>query len=232
MDFLNGFYERKRLVKTFFFLCTGAFLLILFRQFLPTGKPYLFLLWNLFLALIPLAISTIIAHRSKQSADGRPGIVLSLGWLMFFPNAPYMLTDYVHVFYGGQAYFLLNLCTWAFVALIAFAAALISLNDISKILQRHYHFSTVYLIVLSICLVTGFGIYLGRDLRFNSWDVLIKPQEILAQSIHSIRNPHSDLQTYIRASMISILLFAAYLVLKVYDRRFMKTEQTQHSGHL
>jgi uncharacterized membrane protein len=225
MDILKGFYDRKKLIKVFMLLCFGAFLLVLLRQFLPTGKSYLFLLWNLFLALIPLVISTLIAHRHNMPGAGKPNMALSLGWLVFFPNAPYMLTDYVHVFYGGQAYFTLNLFTWAYIALIAFAAALISLNDISNVLQQHYHYSLVYLVILIICLVTGFGIYLGRDLRFNSWDVLIKPHDILNESINSFRNPYAAFYTWVRASIISLLLFGAYLVLKVFDRRLFESKQ-------
>ena len=62
-----------------------------------TGRPdHIFLAWNLFLAWIPFVLALALYDRARRRSS--PAILgaLACGWLLFFPNAPYILTDMIH----------------------------------------------------------------------------------------------------------------------------------------
>jgi uncharacterized membrane protein len=92
-------------------------------------------------------------------------------WLIFFPNAPYMLTDYRHLQGSYGLTFVIDFITILYFALIAFCMAVISLNDIRQILSVYMHRSLLIFVIIVICLLCGFGVFIGRDMRFNSWDL-------------------------------------------------------------
>lgn len=210
MNLLDIVYERRRLIFVYIMLCTAAFILVAFRQLLPTDKRFIFLLWNLFLALVPLVISSILLLFQSQSKSKFTLILMGILWLVFFPNAPYIMTDYIHVFDGDRTFIWLDLITWGYIAGIAFFAALISLNDISNALNKYYSPQTVTLIILVVCLLTGYGIYLGRDLRFNSWDVVTKPHQLIYESINTVRSKNIVYFNWLATSSISLILFGLH----------------------
>lgn len=203
---------RSKLLVTYLSLMGVGLLLIIFRQFIPTDKPLLFLLWNVFLAMIPLAISTVLLKAQSENHPMYVQLLLGLAWLVFFPNAPYMLTDYIHLTYGDQTYFWLDLITLSYFAFIALVTAVISLKDIEHWMMVRYNKAFARLLIFGLCILSGIGIYLGRDLRFNSWDVLIKPKELIHVSLMRMSDPMSDIYTWVAATIISLLLYGVYLV--------------------
>ena len=203
---------RSKLLVTYLSLMGIGLLLIVFRQFIPTDKPLLFLLWNVFLAMIPLAISTVLLKAQSENHPMYVQLVLGLAWLVFFPNAPYMLTDYIHLTYGDQTYFWLDLITLSYFAFIALVTAVISLKDIEHWMLVRYNKAFARMLIFGLCILSGIGIYLGRDLRFNSWDVLVKPKELIHVSLMRMSDPMSDIYTWVAATIISLLLYGVYLV--------------------
>jgi uncharacterized membrane protein len=214
--------ERKRLLGVYQFISIFGIILVLLRQFLETDKTFLFLLWNFFLAGLPLIFSSIMVQMSKSNFSRNIIVMTGIVWLLFLPNAPYMLTDYIHVMYGDRGYLLLDAFTLSWFAISAFIAAVISLNDISGLLMQRYHRYLVSLIVFTICLMCSFGIYLGRDLRFNSWDVIMRPRAIVTETVVRLSNPMADFYTWISATIIGLLLFLVYQGVKMSDRKALK----------
>jgi uncharacterized membrane protein len=214
MDFMelvrSSVRERKRLLSIYQFISVLGIVLVILRQFLETDKTFLFLLWNFFLAGLPLIISSLMMQMETFKFNRNAIALTGLLWLLFLPNAPYMLTDYIHVMYGDRGYFLLDAFTLSWFAIAAFVAAVISLNDVSKLLLLKYQRYQVSLIILIICLMCSFGIYLGRDLRFNSWDVFIRPKAIVSETMVRLSNPMADFYTWVSASIIGVMLFMAY----------------------
>ena len=139
----------------------------------------LYIIWNIILAAIPFFISYYLLQYYR--AGKRSILMYVLGgcfWLLFFPNAPYLVTDIMHL---GES---IGVPLW-FDSLTLFCSAWIglmlgiySLSFIEKILQEKFskHFTT-FLIMLAI-LLSSFGIYIGRFLRLNSWDALIFPKYV------------------------------------------------------
>lgn len=215
---LNLSKSRLKLILSLSYLFSGALIILMLRTAIPSSKTLFHLAWNLVLAYIPFAISTLILYWKKVDESKGIKLILLFLWLCFFPNAPYILTDYLHIFYGDKTYFLIDFITWFYFALLGFAVAVISLNDISSVLMKHFNKHIVTLIVFIVCLLTSIGIYLGRDLRFNSWDVIRKPDEILIQSWGSIQDFHSDFITWIVSCSIGVALFLTYSVIQIKER--------------
>lgn len=167
--------------------------LLLFRLYY-SGTPYFsFLIWNLFLALIPLAVSTVYKWgQTRFPGLGWLGLCLLL-WLPFFPNAPYIVTDLIHLRHP------LNMPVW-FDALLIFAFALcglmagfLSLWDFEGAIAQRLNRWVGALFALGVLFLSGIGIYLGRFLRWNSWDLLRHPRAVLQDTLMPFLQPEAFL---------------------------------------
>jgi uncharacterized membrane protein len=146
---------------------------------------YRFLIWNLFLAWVPLALA-LVAHaraRSRRGLDLLGGALLVL-WLLFFPNAPYLLTDFVHLDEDAVApvwYDALMLSAFAWTALLVGFASLLL---VQTVVRRAAGAAAGWLCVVVALALASLGVYIGRFVRFNSWDALLHPRTV-ARVVHS-----------------------------------------------
>ncbi|NMA24980.1 MAG: DUF1361 domain-containing protein [Clostridiales bacterium] len=172
-------------------ICFLSYLLFGMIIVLSTSKiGNLFFVWNVFLAFLPLLFARMLGR--YMSRDRRKtGVVILLAalWLLFFPNAPYMVTDLIY--FGNTAYFVsggytTSVLAWAKLVYIGFGVlfgvllGLRSMYEVHLILLRHKGRRPAYAAILASSLLSGFAIYIGRILRFNSWDVL-RPLRMLAK---------------------------------------------------
>lgn len=191
---------------------TNLYLLILFCLFLWTIRIKLthtlffgFLIWNLFLAYIPYFISSTIKKRMQNSSKFKLIIALFI-WLLFLPNAPYIITDFIHLHHTKA-----NLVWLDIFILFAFSStglilAIISLSDIYKIIKQKWNLKCANYFSISATFLCAFGIYLGRFLRFNSWDIFTSPLIVLKKSVLSINDPKTWFITISFGSFLYILL--------------------------
>ncbi|GAB2797223.1 hypothetical protein GCM10027275_48320 [Rhabdobacter roseus] len=172
--------------------------------------------WNLFLSWIPLLIAYITSILSKRFGP-IPILVgiLSVVWLAFFPNAPYMITDLVHLTVDFER----NL-TWHDIIMLFYYAqvslinGLVSLYWIHRTWQRTYG-KTAGLTLLLISLpLAGFGVYLGRIRRWNSWDILHDPIELLKNILASALDRTAVLLSFEFALMLGMLYLVLWLLLR------------------
>ncbi|MDA0323830.1 MAG: DUF1361 domain-containing protein [Verrucomicrobia bacterium] len=178
------------------------------RVFYARDFAYWFLVWNLFLACIPLGISTLLLLRQ----DGkRPWIITASAfcvWLLFFPNAPYIMTDILHLHPRHPVpvwYDMMLLFSFAWNGLII---AIISLSDMQKLVSELCNKVVGWLFALAVLGLSGFGMYLGRFLRWNSWDILANPGGLGFDIADRLLNPTSHPRT------VGItILFAAFLTM-------------------
>ncbi|MCL1876862.1 DUF1361 domain-containing protein [Candidatus Saccharibacteria bacterium] len=164
-------------------------------------KLLLALAWNLLLALVPLILSSlvvylkpVIASGAKQSKIRLLIIILAILWLLFLPNAFYYLTDLMWItrfadpYHGFRPENVTDITIWAALMSIAVAefmailSGLVSLRDMHKVIAEKLKSWKVYLVLALIILLNGFAIYMGRFLRFNSWDILL-PWRIAAHVV-------------------------------------------------
>ena len=175
------------------------------------SKIFTFLVWNLFLAWIPLLVSLWI----ESNQDKHLGVLLLAGaaWLLFFPNAPYIVTDLVHFEPRGKttALFLLQLFTLLSFAFAGLMIGMFSLRIIHRILLRTLSATKSWAVVCCVLFLASFGIYLGRFQRWNSWDVLTDPLALFSDIFRRILSPLDHPRTFV----VTLLLFALLLVVYI-----------------
>jgi uncharacterized membrane protein len=139
-----------------------------------TGDSYYrFLVWNLILAWVPLGFAVAAYSRARQRIDALVWVLL-VPWLLFFPNAPYLLTDFIHLGEGPAPlwYDALMLSAFAWTGLMLGFA---SLYLVQMILRRTFGSQLAWAGVLGALGLASVGVYIGRFIRFNSWDALLHP---------------------------------------------------------
>jgi uncharacterized membrane protein len=164
---------------------SGNIFLVVARMYYTGNLYYGFLLWNLFLAAIPLLIS-----RKLYTIQNSNRFVLYSGlclWLLFLPNAPYILTDLVHLYARPPVPYWYDMLLVILSASNGLALGFISINYIEIILYRRN--AELYLVLFRILIILSmsYGVYLGRFLRYNSWDVIFKPFEVIRGAIDSLK---------------------------------------------
>lgn len=178
------------------------------RSHRTQSDQYFYFVYNLGLAVIPLFLSLLISvFRSKWLLAP-----LGLLWLVFFPNAPYLLTDLIHLRPRSDAPFWFD---WMFM--ISFAAAGYLIGCFSLLLV-HWKLASwwgnakAWLVVLPVWFLTSFGIYLGRFPRWNSWDIATRPAEFFGDVITRLTQPASHPVMVIYTAGLGFLLALGYVV--------------------
>ncbi|MEI9946246.1 MAG: DUF1361 domain-containing protein [Chitinophagaceae bacterium] len=190
---INRKAEFKISMKQWLLVCCGFSCLLVCIRIVATGYlTYLFLVWNLFLALIPFAISEWL-FKNNQVIGNKWKLSLSLlCWLLFIPNSFYIVTDLFHLdqFDSAPKWFdLLLLFSFAWNGLVL---GIISVRKIELLLHTisRRRFSIAF--VCGVMWLNAFGVYVGRYLRYNSWDIITQPfslfQEMLNVIIHPLHN--------------------------------------------
>jgi len=151
------------------------------RTYDTRNYHYAFLIWNLFLAWVPLVAAYFAFTLARQGIGARVS-VLAVVWLLFFPNAPYMLTDFKHLHEPGHGeaplwYEALMLSAFAWTALML---GFTSLYLVHAIVRRRVRASVGWVAVVCVLGLSSFGIYLGRFAGFNSWDAVAHPYILLS----------------------------------------------------
>jgi uncharacterized membrane protein len=183
------------------------------------GEPaFIFLTWNLFLAWIPFVLSLSMAAVHSRGGP-RPLLwVLGAGWLLFLPNAPYILTDFIHLGKVG------GVPLWFDTALIGtFAAAGLALGLGSLLVVHHVVEARAgrvvgWAVAVSSLVLSAIGIYLGRFPRFNSWDVVSNPHSLIPVVLQRLADPLGNTFLLRFGMVMSTLLLVSYLATWVLGR--------------
>jgi uncharacterized membrane protein len=191
-------------------LC-GALLLV---RTVETGSGgYRFLVWNLFLAWIPFLLALTLYDANRRGAAPPWQLLLAAGWLLFLPNAPYIVTDFLHVGVIGGAPIWFDASLVAAFAATGVMLGLASLLLVQSVVSRVWGdlWSRLALVpVLALCSV---GIALGRIARFNSWDAVAQPDAILRLLGEKILDPGSAARGIALVAALTVTLTVGYLVL-------------------
>lgn len=156
----------------FFCLC-----LSLIRVKMTTSIYLMFLIWNLFLAVIPFLLTSYLKTRNLLENKFKNGLIILI-WLLFLPNSFYIITDFVHLSLSNSYTFWYDLVLISSYSSLGFLLGIISLQDFENSLSYKFNTSICSLLIFGISILSGFGIYLGRILRYNSWDILKNPIEL------------------------------------------------------
>ena len=176
---------------------------------------YIFLVWNLFLAWMPFLFSlVVVAFRRNQIMLGMFGLM----WLLFFPNTTYLVTDLIHL--HASAYIPIwydAIMLFAF-ALTGLMLGLLSLYFVHAVVQSHFGAIVGWLFVVTTAVLGGVGVYIGRFLRWNSWDVFANPITLLNDLAYNLLNPDLFLKATVTTGMLTAVFMVAYIILFLLPR--------------
>lgn len=180
---------------------TIANLVVLFvRNFALGNSTYNFLLWNLFLGFLPLLVAFLLDYFYEKINK----YLLWFGsivWLLFYPNAPYMISDLIHVDLDKSAILYDTLIIFSFAMLSLFYGFL-SLKLMYDVFMKMSGKRLANIAIIASLLLSSLGFYMGRILRFNSWDIFTHPLKIIKEVWAHLFPIGSNLETY-----VVILLF-------------------------
>lgn len=198
--------------------CFSCVLLTL--RIIHTGRPmFLWLIWNLFLAYVPFLLSswlTLRYSRPAQQPDRWQLLLLSLTWLLFLPNSFYILTDLFHLIDCRNplvpAWFDLSLIfSFAWNGLLL---GVLSVRQMEKLAKPIFGASRTSVFVYLVMALSALGVYAGRYLRLNSWDILTNPFQLTMGMGNLIIHPLRSLQAWEMITCYTILLSFIYQMLK------------------
>jgi uncharacterized membrane protein len=182
--------------------CVGL-LFVRRYEFGATGHPWL--VWNLFLAWVPLVLALGIVEARRH-----PGSVLLTGflgvaWFLFLPNAPYVLTDFVHLGPPHRLYDALLIGSFAATSL---ALGFASIVLVQMVVTRAYGAGVGWAVATVSLFLSSIGIYLGRVHRLNSWDALTRPRRLLSLVGERLNDPLGN-----RYLILFVFALAGFLML-------------------
>lgn len=179
---------------------------------------YSFLAWNLFLAWIPLAAAAAVYDLQRRGARLPRLLPLGLVWLLFLPNAPYLLTDLIHLGSRNDAPLWFDLVLFSAFAWTGTLLGYLSLYLMQVVVRRTLGALWSWAFVGGSLLATAFGIYLGRSLRWNSWAVVTNPGPLLSDVWARVSDPLAHPRSFGMTVALTALLSVLYLVLYAFSQ--------------
>jgi uncharacterized membrane protein len=195
--------------------------LLLCARVIATGYvTYIFLVWNLFLAFIPYAISNwLYDNRGAMKGRLKQASVIA-AWLLFIPNSFYILTDLFHLDEINSApkwFDLLMLLSFAWNGLLL---GIISLRKMETILYRASGNSFSLLMIFTVMWLNAYGIYIGRFLRYNSWDIITQPFSLAGEMFEMLFHPFQNKMEWGMIFCYAIFMTLLYVTVKKMAENF------------
>jgi uncharacterized membrane protein len=198
----------------------SALCLVMFvvRAMLTGVARFVYIPENLALAWLALLFAWLLVRNLNHFrwASWR-NIGLSLLWLFFLPNAWYVLTDFIHVPTTGEISVIFDIVMISALVFSGFILGFGSLMLVHKELLKRFSVPRAHAIIGGVLMLSSFAIYLGRELRWNSWDIVADPGGIILNVSDRIVNPFG----YPSALNFTLLFFLLLSVLYIATWQFI-----------
>lgn len=192
--------------------CAFIGFLIVTRIVYTGSTLYLFLVWNIFLAWLPYIISSFFI-KMQHKPNWKPALVFCC-WLAFFPNALYIVTDLVHIQHESPVPKWFDALLLFSSAVLGLLFAFISLYRVERFLRKTVNRKLQAPMVPAILFLGSFGVYLGRFLRWNSWDIISNPLQLLLSIGHRVVSPFDHVQTWGITVVFTVFFYLLYVIIK------------------
>ena len=201
-----------------------CFTFSIFRYAYSDTSMFLFLNWNLFLAFVPWALSSLVMLKPNIQRKKRTIVALLFTWLVFFPNAPYILTDLFHLNHNSSMPIWFDLVLILSFAWIGLVYGILSLWDLEQLLLKHIRPIWTSILSSGFLFLASFGIYLGRYLRWNSWDIVNHPSGVIYDISDRVLHPFDHPRTWGVTLFMGIFLNMVYWAFKLIRKRKVLVE--------
>lgn len=171
----------------------------------------IYILWNILLAFVPFFISFILLSLSKEKELSK--IIFIIGfilWMLFIPNAPYIVTDFIHLGEIRSVPMLYDVFLIFSSASVGLMLGFHSFFHIEQIIKTKYSPRVTSLIMSLIMIIISFGIYLGRFMRFNSWDVFINHTSLIKNVWKIFSQSTANTEVFLYTGLFFFFLYLSY----------------------
>lgn len=218
--------SQNRLFIPSMLMVSFGFTLTVLRFFISGNTGFVFLNWNLFLAFVPWI--TIELTRKRALVSKWVIFLVIPCWLIFFPNAPYIITDFYHLRYNTQLIAWFDLGLIMFFAWMGLLFGLDSLRSVEHILSKWYHKWQVNLLIVIFVFLSSFGMFLGRFLRWNSWNIINEPYYLLQDILQRLIMPMNYPRTWGFSFMMTLVLLTIYYSFKLLANTWSNERRLYH----
>lgn len=188
--------------------------LLVVRMAVAGNTRFLFIVWNLALAWLPLAFALgLRINLAKKPLLSWQNLGLLGLWLGFLPNSFYIMSDLVHLQSSGETFVLYDIAMLMSFIINGFILGYISVYLVHMQLAKYLSNRVTNTILVGVFLACGFAIYLGRYLRWNTWDIVLNPMGILFDITERVINPFLHIQTFIVTGVFAVVLTSTYAVI-------------------
>jgi uncharacterized membrane protein len=189
---INMFSGISAVNRLLIFSCGFSFALTLARIIFTGTWMFTWLNWNLFLAFVPYYISSWIIRKPWLIDQKIKFTALFIAWLVFIPNSFYLITDIFHFELRRPVPLWFDLALIISFVWNGIFLGVLSIHQMERIIQVKFNLKNNWFFVLAVMWLNAFGVYVGRYLRYNSWDIVTNPldlfNDIIYLFIHPIRN--------------------------------------------
>lgn len=215
------YFEQTDIDKALLLFSAFSVSLLMVRIVYTDDLRYLTLTWNLFLAWLPYACSTFMQKRPQWTSNWvKLGAALVI-WLLLIPNSFYIITDLFHLRKRASIPVWFDLALIFSFAWSALIMGILSVRHIERIIHRRYRIQG-FLLIIPLMFVIAFGIYIGRYMRYNSWDVLTNPFQLVRDIADLITRPLHYRFDWSMVLCYGVLLSLIYLTLIHLSRNLAK----------
>ncbi len=187
----------------------GAVFLLLIRVLATSTMDYSFMLWNLTLSYMAVAAALLCAYFwARKQLIWK--LVFFFTWLMLLPNTFYMLTDFIHLGETADINLLFDIVMLCLFAMQGFIHGCIALYIMHQPLIKRVGRLNAHLLIGLTMLASSFAVDMGRFLRWNSWDVLMKPQTIIFDLSDTLLNPLNYNRSFLVTGVFFVATLSAY----------------------
>lgn len=174
---------------------------------------YWFMLWNLLLAWVaPLIAWWLVRRLRKTKWRTWQNILLTIIWLGFLPNSFYMVSDLIHVHQTGEISIYFDAVLFASFIFNGFIAGYLGTFLLHREALRRLAPLRAHALVVAVFALCGYAIYLGRVLRWNTWDAILQPAALLFDVSDNILNPLGHPQAFVVTLSFTLLISAFYFL--------------------
>jgi len=213
-------YKKVNVPKSVILITVFAVVLNILRIIIWGKVSFIYIIWNMFLAVIPFLISSILLNLSRENRlKNITFIIGGILWLLFIPNAPYIITDFIHLGEIHSVPLIYDTILLFSSAIVGLIFGFYSLSHIEQIIEAKCSRRTTSIFMVIIIFMISFGIYLGRFLRFNSWDIFINHTSLIKNIWRIFSQPGIRAEVFLYT-----LLFFSFIYLFYKAWKYSKTK--------
>jgi uncharacterized membrane protein len=199
-------------------------MLVALRVIFTNQSLFSWLVWNLFLAFIPYAITRAAIRKPAWIKNNIKFAGVFFAWLLFLPNSFYIITDLFHLQFRSPVPLWFDLALLLSFVWNGLLLGILSLRQMEKIIISKFSLKNDWVFICAVMLLNAFGIYVGRYLRYNSWDIISNPFALFSDILYLIIHPIRNLSDWSMIICYAIFMCLIYITLKKISMVFAREE--------